>query len=72
MVASTELILINRGSLTRQRYVEEILTYSIAPFIGAGAILMQDNTRTHTAIYVNKYLEETGIKKLIGHVRLAG
>lgn len=67
MEACTELVFIDGGSLTAQRYIEEILANHVvpfAPFIGDGFILMQDNARPHAARCVTEYLVEVGIEKL--------
>lgn len=67
MEACTELVVINRGSLTAQRYIEEVLANYVvpfAPFIGDDFVLMQDNARPHSARCVTEYLEEVGIEKL--------
>lgn len=64
MEARTELVFIERGSLTAARYVEECLEEHVLPyagFIGDGFLLMQDNARPHTAASTRQYLEEVGI-----------
>lgn len=43
MEASTELVFFDRGSLTAQGYIEEILAYHVvqfAPYIGVDFVLM--------------------------------
>jgi transposase len=65
--ARTELAFIDGGSLTAQRYIEEVLANHVvpfAPFIGDNFMLMQDNARPHSAMCVTQYLEEVGINKL--------
>lgn len=66
--ARTELTLVNGRSLTAVRYVTDILDshgVPFAPFIGENFMLMQDNARPHTARIVNKYLDETEIRRMI-------
>lgn len=66
MDACTELVVIDGGSLTAQRYIEEVLENYVvpfAPFIGDGFILMQDNARPHSARCVTEYLDAVGIRK---------
>lgn len=63
----TELVIIENGSLTAQRYVTDILEPHVmpfAPFIGDDFIFMHDNARPHTAHIVNRYLFEVGITKM--------
>lgn len=67
MDACTELIVIDGGSLTAQRYNEEVLANYVVPFapiIGDDFVLMQDNARAHSARCVTEYLDEVGIGKL--------
>lgn len=62
--ARTELIIVQNGSLTAIRYIEEILQEAVvpfAPFIGDNFVLMQDNARPHVARIVRHYLEDVGI-----------
>lgn len=62
--ARTELVFIDRGTLTAQRYIEEILEEHVvvfAQFIGNEFVFMHDNARPHTARIVAQYLEEVGI-----------
>lgn len=63
--ARTELVIIDGGSLTAQRYVTEILEEHVmpfAPFFDNGMILMQDNARPHTARITQNYLADVGIE----------
>ena len=51
VMARTELVCIDHGTLNSQRYIEEILMNHVmpfAPFIGQNFMLMQDNARPHT------------------------
>lgn len=62
--ARTELTVIENGSLTALRYIEEILLPNVvtfAPFIGENFVLMHDNARPHVAGVVTQFLEEVGI-----------
>lgn len=64
LTGRTELVVINNGSLTAERYILEILDQHVmpfAPYIGQGFLLMQDNARPHVAGIVRNYLEEVGI-----------
>lgn len=65
MGARTELVVIEGGSLTAQRYVTDILEPHVmpfAPFIEENFILMHDNARPHTVIIVREYLNVIGIR----------
>lgn len=65
--ARTDLVVVSRGSLTAQRYVEEVLQDHVvpfAPFIGDNFTLMHDNARAHIAHIVNEYLDDVGIRRL--------
>lgn len=67
MEARTELVFIERGSLTAERYILEVLADHVvpfAPFIGNNFILMQDNARPHVARCVTEYLDEVGITRM--------
>lgn len=60
----TELVLIENGTLTSERYVEEILNEYAGPFminLGENAVFMHDNARPHTGQIVNNYLQEMNI-----------
>ena len=55
----TELVVIDRGSLTAIRYVNDIIHPIVRPFAGAigqDFILMHDNARPHTARVTRQYL----------------
>lgn len=65
--ARTELYIVPRGSLTADRYINEILQDYVvpyAPFIGENFTLMQDNARPHAAHIVREYLNEVGISQM--------
>jgi hypothetical protein len=60
----TELVSVNLGRLTADRYVTTILEPHVvpyAPYIGENFILMNDNARPHTAQIVRQYLYEVRI-----------
>lgn len=60
----TELVLIENGSLTSARYVEEILNEHVGPYLvnmGGNSMFMHDNARPHTAQIVRDYFLEVGI-----------
>lgn len=63
----TELVLIENGTLTARRYVEEILNEYVGPFManmGENPVFMHDNARPHTAAIVTDYLQEVGITRM--------
>lgn len=63
----TELVVIENGTLTAERYVIEILNDHVGPFLmdmGENAIFMQDNARPHTAQIVFEYFQEVGITRM--------
>ncbi|GFV92929.1 transposable element Tc1 transposase [Trichonephila clavipes] len=51
-------LIVMRGTLTGQRYVDDILRTHVGPFLNGlpGAIFQQDNTRPHTARVVQDFL----------------
>lgn len=60
----TELVSIENGTLTGERYAQEILNEYAGPYLvnmGEGSMLMQDNARPHTARIVQEYIQEVGI-----------
>jgi transposase len=64
MDGRTDLYVLPGGTLTAQRYRDEILEPIVRPFAGAigeGFILMQDNARPHTARISMEYLDQEGI-----------
>jgi hypothetical protein len=57
----TELVIVNQGRLTADRYVTTILEPHVvpyAPYIDENSILMNDNARPHTAQIVRQYFQE--------------
>lgn len=65
--ARTDLVAVPGRGLTGARYVEEILEEHVMPympFIGPGALLMQDNARPHKARCVTDYLNAVEIRTL--------
>ncbi|KAI5695706.1 hypothetical protein M8J75_002280 [Diaphorina citri] len=68
--AKTELVFIPcgvHGGLTSERYVEEVVTDHVLPFvplIGENFVLMHDNARPHTGRCVREFLEEVNIPTL--------
>ena len=64
---STDLHVIENGSLTGLRYRDEILEPIVRPFAGAVGgrfLLMDDNARPHRARVVTSYLEDEGIARM--------
>ncbi|GFV27018.1 DDE_3 domain-containing protein [Trichonephila clavipes] len=49
-----------RGTLTGQRYVDDILRPHVGPFLDGlpGAIFLQDNARPHTARVAQDFLRQ--------------
>ncbi|KAL0172943.1 hypothetical protein M9458_033254, partial [Cirrhinus mrigala] len=67
MGARTELVIIENGSLTGQRYRDEILRPVVRPYAGAmwpDFVLMDDNAGPHRARLVTEFLEEEGISRM--------
>lgn len=63
----TELYLVPRGSITAERYINEILADYVvpyAPFIGNNFVLMHDNARPHIARIVREYLNDVNISQM--------
>ena len=63
----TDLHVIDNGTLTAERYVNEILDVHVRPCAGATGpdfILMDDNARAHRARLTNRYLEQAAIVRL--------
>jgi hypothetical protein len=59
--ARTQLVFIERGTLTAHRYIEEVLQDHVVGFAqlaGDGFIFMHDNARPHTARIVTDYLHD--------------
>jgi hypothetical protein len=70
----TELVIVNQGRLTADRYVTTILEPHVvhyAPYIGENSILMNDNAWPHTAQIVRQYLQEVRIVTMNWPVRSA-
>ncbi|GFY12971.1 transposable element Tc1 transposase [Trichonephila clavipes] len=55
---SRSTLIVMRGTLTRQRYVDDILRPHVGPFLNGlpGAIFQQDNARLHTARAAQDFL----------------
>ncbi|GFX60626.1 transposable element Tcb2 transposase [Trichonephila clavipes] len=51
-------LIVMRGTLTGQRYVDDILQPHVGPFLNGlpGAIFQQDNARPHTARFAQDFL----------------
>jgi transposase len=72
MEARTELVVVNGGAMTANRYIRDILEPHVvpfAPFIGNDSILMHDNARPHIAQIVNEYLDTVEIHHMIWPAR---
>ena len=67
MQGKTDLHIIENGTLTAVRFVNEILDVYVRPYagaIGADFILMDDNARPHRAQFSNQYLEDAIIVRM--------
>lgn len=67
MEGRTDLYIVPRGSLTAERYIEEILQDYVvpyAPFIGDNFLFMHDNARPHTAGIVREYLHQVNVPQI--------
>ena len=63
----TDLHVIDNGTLTALRYVNEILDVYVRPHAGAvgeNFILMDDNVRAHRARITDQYLEQATIVRM--------
>ena len=63
----TDLHVIDNGTLTALRYVNEILDVYVRPYAGAvgeNFILMDDNARAHRACITDQYLEQATIVRM--------
>ena len=63
----TDLHVIDNGTLTALRYVNEILDVYVRPYAGAvgeNFILMDDNARAHRARVTDQYLEQATIVRM--------
>lgn len=64
---STNLVVLDRPSVTAHSYIEDILQDHVVPFafgIGDDFLLMQDNARPHVAHITRDYLNAVGINTL--------
>ena len=62
-----DLHVIDNGTLTVLRYVNEVLDVYVRPYAGAiseNFILMDDNARAHTARITDQYLEQATIVRM--------
>ncbi|KAJ4441837.1 hypothetical protein ANN_11696, partial [Periplaneta americana] len=65
--ARTELVFVENGRLTADRYINECLADHVVPFgqfVGDNFVLMHDNARPYIAHAVGDYLQEVGIHVL--------
>ncbi|GFV87222.1 transposable element Tcb1 transposase [Trichonephila clavipes] len=55
---SRSTLIVMRGTLTVQRYVDDILRLHLGPFLNGltGAIIQKDNARPHTARFAQDFL----------------
>ncbi|GFS85645.1 transposable element Tcb2 transposase [Trichonephila clavipes] len=55
---SRSTLIVMRGTLTGQRYVDDVLRPHVGPFLNglSGAIFQQDNARPHTARVAQDFL----------------
>lgn len=67
MRGKTDMHVIENGTLTAERYINEILDVYVRPYAGAVGpdfILMDDNARPHRARITNQYLEAETIVRM--------
>jgi len=67
MQGKTELHIVENGTLTAERYCNEILDVYVRPYAGAigqDFILMDDNARPHGARITNQYLDAATIVRM--------
>jgi hypothetical protein len=72
MEARIELVVVNGGAMTADRYIRDILEPHVVPFdpfIGNDFMLMHDNARPHIAQIVNEYLGTVEIHRIIWPAR---
>ena len=58
------MVVIDRGSLTADRYIREVLEENVvpfAPYFGDDFVFMQDNARPRTARVTQAYLNDMNI-----------
>lgn len=63
----TDLYVLPRGTMTGQRYRDDVLDRHVVPFArarGQGFILQDDNARPHRAQLVDQYLEQHHIQRM--------
>lgn len=63
----TELVFLNQGTVTAQRYIDEVIRPHVIPFsqrVGPGFWLMHDNARPHTARATQTVLDDSHIRVL--------
>lgn len=64
----TDLYVLPRGTMTGQRYRDDVLARHVEPFArdhGPGFILQDDNARPHRARLVDRFLEEHHIQRMV-------
>lgn len=64
LTCRTELVILNQGTVTAQRYIEQVIRHHVIPFAqqaGPGFQLMHDNARAHTARATREVLDEARI-----------
>ncbi|CAH2220332.1 jg1316 [Pararge aegeria aegeria] len=62
--ARTDLVVLDRGILTADRYIREVLEENVvpfAPYIGDDFVCMQDNAGPHTARVTQAFLNDMNI-----------
>lgn len=67
LTGKTELVILSGGTVTAQRYVDEVIRPHVVPFaqrMGPGFMLMQDNARAHTARVTRDALQDAQISVL--------
>ncbi|KAL3277559.1 hypothetical protein HHI36_012903 [Cryptolaemus montrouzieri] len=63
----TELVLVNKGTMTAARYIADILEPRVVPFgplNGENFIYMHDNARPHAARVVTEFLQNAEIDRM--------
>jgi transposase len=67
MAGRTDLLVLQQGSMTAQRYRDEVIDVHVRPYAGAigdDFILMDDNAPPHRARIVQQYLEQETIVRM--------